>query len=70
MVIEMMKKDFNMDINMDRSYLEKEKEKNKKVYENFENYVFENENLYAIIALSGGPDSIYLAEMVYNYLLK
>lgn len=62
----MMKKDFNMD----RTYLEKQKEKIKKVYENFENYVFENENSYAIIALSGGPDSIYLAEMLYNYLQK
>lgn len=62
----MKKKDFRMD----RSYIEKEKNNIKKVYDILEKNVFEDENSFAIIALSGGPDSIYLAEITYNYLLN
>lgn len=62
----MKKKDFRMD----RAYIEKEKNNIKKIYDILEKNVFENENSFAIIALSGGPDSIYLAEMTYNYLLN
>ena len=62
----MKKKDFRMV----RAYIEKEKNNIKKIYDILEKNVFENENSFAIIALSGGPDSIYLAEMTYNYLLN
>lgn len=62
----MKKKDFRMV----RAYIEKEKNNIKKIYDILEKNVFEDENSFAIIALSGGPDSIYLAEMTYNYLLN
>lgn len=55
---------------MDRAYIEKEKNNIKKIYDVLEKNVFEDENSFAIIALSGGPDSIYLAEITYNYLLN
>lgn len=55
---------------MDRAYIEKEKNNIKKIYDILEKNVFEDENSFAIIAISGGPDSIYLAEIAYNYLLN